>query len=48
LKHSVARASPIPCLEATHYALEAPAMEALASRMGWHYIADPPDVAIIP
>ena len=48
LKHSVARASPIPCLEATHYALEAPAMEALASHMGWHYIPDPPDVAIVP
>ena len=48
LKHSVARASPLPCLEATHYALEAPAMEALASRMGWHYIPDPPHVVIIP
>ena len=48
LKHSVARASPIPCLEATHYALEAPAMEILASRMGWHYIPDPPHVMIIP
>ncbi|MFA7562428.1 MAG: Nif3-like dinuclear metal center hexameric protein [Methanoculleus sp.] len=48
LKHNVARASPIPCLEATHYALEAPAMESLASRMGWHYIPDPPHVVIIP
>ncbi len=48
LKHSVARASPIPCLEATHYALEAPAMEALASRMGWHYIPDPPDIVVVP
>ncbi len=48
LKHSVARASPLPCLEATHYALEAPAMEALASRMGWHYIPDPPHVVVIP
>jgi putative NIF3 family GTP cyclohydrolase 1 type 2 len=48
LKHSVARASPIPCLEATHYALEAPAMEALASRMGWHYIPDPPHVVVVP
>ncbi|HOB18508.1 MAG TPA: Nif3-like dinuclear metal center hexameric protein [Candidatus Methanoculleus thermohydrogenotrophicum] len=48
LKHSVARASPIPCLEAIHYALEAPAMEALASRMGWHYIPDPPHVVVVP
>lgn len=48
LKHSVARSSPIPCLEATHYALEAPAMEALASRMGWHYIPDPPHVVVVP
>jgi len=48
LKHSVARASPIPCLESTHYALEAPAMEALASRMGWHYIPDPPHVVVVP
>ncbi|MDV2482000.1 Nif3-like dinuclear metal center hexameric protein [Methanoculleus sp. Wushi-C6] len=47
LKHNVARASPIPCLEATHYALEAPGMEALASRMGWHYIPDPPHVVVI-
>ncbi|HOI58092.1 Nif3-like dinuclear metal center hexameric protein [Methanoculleus sp.] len=47
LKHSVARASPIPCLEATHYALEAPAMEALSSRMGWHYIPDPPHVVVV-
>ncbi|WP_292366693.1 MULTISPECIES: Nif3-like dinuclear metal center hexameric protein [unclassified Methanoculleus] len=48
LKHSTARASPIPCLEATHYALEAPAMEVLASRMGWHYIPDPPHVVVVP
>jgi dinuclear metal center YbgI/SA1388 family protein len=48
LKHSVARASPIPCLEATHYALEAPAMEVLSSRMGWHYISDPPHVVVVP
>lgn len=48
LKHSVARASPLPCLEATHYALEAPAMEALSSRMGWHYIPDPPHVVVVP
>ncbi|MDN7024470.1 Nif3-like dinuclear metal center hexameric protein [Methanoculleus sp. FWC-SCC1] len=48
LKHSVARAAPIPCIEATHYALEAPAMEALAGRMSWHFIPDPPYVVLVP
>jgi dinuclear metal center YbgI/SA1388 family protein len=48
LKHSVLRRSPIPCLEATHYALESPAMESLASRMGWSYIPDPPHVVVLP
>ena len=42
LKHSVARSSPLPCIEATHYALEAPAMRRLALRKGWQYIDDPP------
>ena len=42
LKHAVFRVSPIPCIEATHYALENPAMKALASRMGWTFIDDPP------
>ena len=42
MKHSVARASPLPCIEATHYALEAPAMRRLAERNGWQYIDDPP------
>ena len=42
LKHSVYRSSPIPCIEATHYALEAPAMRRLAVRKGWHYIEDTP------
>lgn len=42
LRHSVARGSPIPLVEATHYALEAPAMKALAQKMGWAYIEDPP------
>ncbi|MCU0629566.1 MAG: Nif3-like dinuclear metal center hexameric protein [Methanoregulaceae archaeon] len=41
-KHSVIRESPLPLIEATHYALEAPAMQLLSSRMGWHYIDDPP------
>ncbi|MDI9632662.1 MAG: Nif3-like dinuclear metal center hexameric protein [Methanolinea sp.] len=44
LKHAVARASPLPLLEATHYALESPGMRALARRMGWTYIDDPPAV----
>jgi hypothetical protein len=42
MKHSVARTAPLPCIEATHYALEAPAMKRLATRMGWQYIDDPP------
>jgi dinuclear metal center YbgI/SA1388 family protein len=48
MKHSVARSSPLPCLEATHYALESPAMQRLATRMGWQYIDDPPAQQIIP
>ncbi len=48
IKHSVARASPLPCIEASHYALEAPAMQRLASKKGWLYIDDPPLLQIIP
>jgi dinuclear metal center YbgI/SA1388 family protein len=48
MKHSVARTAPIPCIEATHYALEAPAMQRLSMRMGWQYIDDPPLLQIIP
>jgi dinuclear metal center YbgI/SA1388 family protein len=48
LKHSVARSSPLPCIEATHYALEAPAMQRLADRYGWRYLADPPVIRSIP
>jgi putative NIF3 family GTP cyclohydrolase 1 type 2 len=48
MKHSVARIAPLPCIEATHYALEAPAMQRLAARMGWQYIEDPPLQKIIP
>jgi len=48
LKHSVARSSPLPCIEATHYALEAPAMRRLAARKGWQYIDDPPRLHSIP
>ena len=45
LKHSVMRAAPLPCIEATHYALEAPAMEHLAAKRKWQDIADPPVIA---
>lgn len=44
LRHHVARDAPIPCLESTHYALEAPGMRALAGRMGWTYVDDPPEL----
>jgi len=44
LRHAVARAAPLPCIEATHYALEAPAMRRLAARKGWQYIDDPPKI----
>jgi len=47
LKHSVARYSPLPCIEATHYALEAPAMRRLALRKNWQYIDDPPKIRSI-
>ncbi|MCK9581365.1 MAG: Nif3-like dinuclear metal center hexameric protein [Methanoregula sp.] len=48
LKHSVYRSAPLACIEATHYALEAPAMERLARDRGWNFIADPPVIAVIP
>jgi dinuclear metal center YbgI/SA1388 family protein len=48
LKHSVYRAAPLPCIEATHYALEAPAMQRLAARNGWRFIADPPVLRSVP
>lgn len=41
-RHSVIRNSPLPLIEATHYALESPAMRTLAQRMGWNYIEDLP------
>ena len=47
LKHSVYRSAPLPCIEATHYALEAPAMRRLAARKGWHYIEDTPTLRTI-
>ncbi len=46
LKHATSRIAPIPCIEATHYALEAPAMRLLAERKGWHFIDDPPQITI--
>jgi len=48
LKHSVMLSSPLPCIEATHYALEAQAMRRLAGRRGWHYIEDIPQLRTIP
>ncbi len=48
LKHAVARAAPFPCLEAMHYALEAPAMRHLAGRLGAAYLDDPPAVTLVP
>ena len=48
MKHSVARSSPLPCIEASHYCLEAPAMQRLAIKKGWQYIDDPPLLQTIP
>jgi len=48
LKHSTYRSAPLPCIEATHYGLEAPAMERLARQRGWKFIADPPIISVIP
>ncbi|MDD1667188.1 MAG: Nif3-like dinuclear metal center hexameric protein [Methanomicrobiales archaeon] len=44
MKHHVALAAPLPCIEATHYALEAPGMRRLAREQGWEFIEDPPEV----
>jgi dinuclear metal center YbgI/SA1388 family protein len=48
MKHAVARSAPLPCIEATHYALEAPAMRELAIVRGWDYIDDPPSIRSVP
>ena len=48
LRHHVVRAAPLPCLEATHYALEAPGMRRLAEARGWTFLDDPPEVTLIP
>lgn len=48
MKHSVARTAPLPCIESTHYALEAPAMKRLAGERGWQYIDDPPHMSAFP
>jgi dinuclear metal center YbgI/SA1388 family protein len=48
MKHSVARAAPLPCIESTHYALEAPAMKRLSGQRGWQYIDDPPLLSVCP
>lgn len=47
MKHSVSRAAPIPCIESTHYALEAPAMRRIAGQMDWKYIDDPPAMHLL-
>jgi dinuclear metal center YbgI/SA1388 family protein len=47
LKHSTRLAGPLPLIESTHYALEAPAMRTLAERMGWEFLEDPPHVVMI-
>lgn len=47
LKHSIGRQIPLPCIEATHYALESPGMKALSERMGWTYIEDPPKSCLL-
>jgi dinuclear metal center YbgI/SA1388 family protein len=44
MKHHVALSPPLPCIEATHYALEAPGMRRLAEERGWEFIDDPPEV----
>jgi len=48
MKHAVARVAPLPCIEATHYALEAPAMRYLAEEKGWEYVDDPPATRSVP
>ena len=47
LKYNIALESPIPCIEATHYALEAPGMRALAKREGWTFIDGTPLTKVI-
>ncbi|HJJ33778.1 MAG TPA: Nif3-like dinuclear metal center hexameric protein [Methanocorpusculum sp.] len=47
LKYSLALESPIPLIEATHCALEAPGMRALARREGWAFIEGSPKTSII-
>jgi dinuclear metal center YbgI/SA1388 family protein len=48
LKHSVYRTAPLPCIEATHYALESPSMKRLAAQKGWQFIEDKPVLHTIP
>lgn len=43
-RHSVIRSSPLPLIEATHYALESPVMRELSQKMDWVYIEDTPDM----
>jgi putative NIF3 family GTP cyclohydrolase 1 type 2 len=48
LKHHVMLAAPIPCIESTHAALEAPGMRRLAERMHWEYIDGGQYTRVIP
>jgi len=48
LKHHVMLAAPIPCIESTHAALEAPGMQRLAERMHWEYIDGGQYTRVIP
>lgn len=48
IKHAVVRAASLPCIESTHYAIEAPGMQVLAERMNWMYIADQPKLSTFP
>ncbi|HJJ47645.1 MAG TPA: Nif3-like dinuclear metal center hexameric protein [Methanocorpusculum sp.] len=47
LRYNLALEAPLPCIEATHCALEVLGMRALAVRMGWEYIDDIPQTTII-
>jgi dinuclear metal center YbgI/SA1388 family protein len=47
MKHNISRIAPLPCIEATHYALESVGMKAISTKMGWTYIDDPPESCLL-
>ncbi|MDO8842663.1 MAG: Nif3-like dinuclear metal center hexameric protein [Methanocalculus sp.] len=47
MKHSTGRLAPLPCIEATHYALESVGMKAISEKMGWTFIDDPPESCLL-